>query len=169
MGKITGSSLLALLLTTALSGCEEDKVAVGISAYNHTKDRSVYIFTVNGAMGPNVGPESGGGKQSCCVSLPAKWRPGLKAKIEWRYQGGTAIPPPPPPQEAEVELPEYKKPEKLQVHFYDNHKIKLVISSCSIGHPFYPMSDEDKLPWEASGTKEEALDSQKRGVMKNDC
>ncbi|RFQ07945.1 DUF3304 domain-containing protein, partial [Pseudomonas sp. ATCC 13867] len=25
----------------------------------------------------------GGGSQTCCVSLPTKWRPGLKVVIEW--------------------------------------------------------------------------------------
>jgi hypothetical protein len=93
----------------------------------------------------------------------------LKAKISWEYQGGTAIPPPPPSQEIEVDIPEYKRPGSFHVHFYGNHKIKVVISNCSIGHPFYPMSKQDKLPWESTTSVEDAIDSEKRGGMNNDC
>jgi hypothetical protein len=60
-------------------------------------------------------------------------------------------------------VPEYKKPGTVQVHFYDNHKIKLVISDCSLGHPLYPMSRQDQLPWEPDSTVEEAIESHKRG------
>lgn len=93
----------------------------------------------------------------------------MKAKIAWEYQGGTKIPPPPSSQEIEIDIPEYKKPGRFQVHFYDNHKIKVVISGCSIGHPFYPMSKQDKLPWEANFSKEEAIEVEKRGGGRNDC
>jgi hypothetical protein len=168
---MTKCSLNSLMLAALLllSACSEKMVPAGITGYNHTKDRSIYNFTVNGAMGSNLAPESGGGKESCCVSIPEKWRPGLKAKIAWEYQGGTEIPEPPPSQEIEIVIPEYKQPGKLWVHFYDNHKVKLVVSHCSIGHPFYPMSAQDKLPWKSNGTKEDAIESHKRGGDTIDC
>ena len=69
-----------------LSSCKEEMASPGIVGYNHTKDRSIYYFTVDGNMGSNLGPESGGGKFSCCASIPRKWRPGIKVKVDWEYQ-----------------------------------------------------------------------------------
>lgn len=141
-----------------------------VTGYNHSKIHPISYFTVNGAMGSNINQESGGGKESCCVSIPEVWHPGLKATIAWHYDTEQTDPnPPPPSQEIEIAVPQYKKPGKFQVHFYDHHKIKVIISGCSIEHPFYPMNVIDKLPWKADGSKEEALESQKRGGMKNDC
>jgi len=164
-------SLSFLILTglLSLSACSEQMVPAGITGYNHTKDRSLISFTVNGAMGSNLAPESGGGKESCCVSIPKTWRPGLKATIAWQYQGGTEIPPPPPPQQKIIEIPEYKNAGRLWVHFYDNHQVKLVVSPCNIEHPYYPMSAKDKLPWVDSGTKEDVIESHNKGGDTLDC
>jgi hypothetical protein len=154
----------------SISACGDKMAPASVVGYNHTSDRSIYYFTVNGAMGSNLSEESGGGKSSCCVSIPERWRPGLKANVAWEYDTRQEDPnPPPPSQEIEVDIPEYKKPGTFQVHFYGNHKIKVIISNCSIGHPFYPMSKQDKLPWESSGSVEDAIDSEKRGGMNNDC
>ncbi|MEC5163995.1 MULTISPECIES: DUF3304 domain-containing protein [unclassified Janthinobacterium] len=161
--------ILIISALICISACGENLIPAAINGYNHTDSRSIYSFTVNGAMGSNPGPLSGGGKESCCVSLPSTWRPGLKAKVAWEYDSGSGIPLPPPPQVVEVDIPKYKHPGKFQVHFYDNNKIKIVISDCGIEHPFYPMSKADILPWEAIGAKEGALDSQRRGGMKTDC
>jgi hypothetical protein len=170
---MTKCSLNKLVLTALLllSACSEKMAPAGITGYNHMNGRlSIYNFTVNGAMGSNLNQESGGGKEGCCVSIPEKWRPGLKAKIAWEYDTDQTDPnPPPPPQEVVVEIPEYKQPGRLWVHFYDNHKVKLVVSHCSIGHPFYPMSAQDKLPWVDWFTKEAAIESNKNGGTSIDC
>jgi hypothetical protein len=163
------TGILFFPILFCISACRENLAPVAIHGYNHTNDRSIYSFAVNGAMGSNPGPLSGGGKESCCISLPATWRAGLKAKIAWKYDSGSGIPTPPPPQMIEIDIPKYKHPGNINVHFYGNDKIKITISNCGIEHPFYPMSKEDILPWLPSGTKEEALDSQRRGGMTNDC
>ena len=160
--------LLSMLVST--SACSEKMVPAGVVGYNHTKDRPIQFFSVNGASGPNVNPENGGGKESCCVSVPAHWRPGLKATIEWEYDTEQNDPNPPPPrQKAVVDIPEYKVVGNFQVHFYPNHKVKVVVSMCSIEHPFYPMSLQDKLPWAPDGSKQEAIDAAKRGGGTIDC
>jgi hypothetical protein len=163
-------ALLAVALVLLLGACQEKMVPAGVTGYNHTKDRYLYNFTVNGAMGSNLSPESGGGKESCCVSIPATWRPGLKAVIEWEYDTKQGDPnPPPPSQRREVEIPKYARAGKLWVHFYENEQVKIVVSICSIEHPFYPMSKQDKLPWESSYSKQDAIDSHSKGGAPIDC
>ena len=144
-------SLAALLLT----GCGESRVPASVTGYNHMSESgwSIAGFSVNGGSGPNVQPESGGGKFTCCVQLPKQWHSGMKAKVRWSYDvrnGDTRTPP--PDQEAEVEIPDYSErgPGDVKVHFYPNHRIKVVVTSYGIRHPQYPMSAADKLPWETS-------------------
>ena len=58
----------------------------------------------------------------------------------------------PPIHEAVVEIPEYssKRPGNVHVHFYKDHQVKVVVARYGIEHPRYPMSAQDKLPWETS-------------------
>ncbi|MFC5472410.1 DUF3304 domain-containing protein [Paraherbaspirillum soli] len=142
--------LYLLGLASLLAGCSrEDKVAVEVTGYNHMPYWSIRGFSVNGGSGRNLSPGDGGPGGTCCVEIPKHWRPGMKAKVSWAYDTDQGGPRPPPPQEAEVEIPEYA-PENLgsvQVHFYPNHRIKVVVSMYSLGSPAYPMSPEDMLPW----------------------
>jgi len=164
------SHILALLLfiVTAVA-CSDVTVPAGLRGYNHMKELSIHYFTVNGASGPNVRPESGGG-ETCCVSLPKRWRPGLKAKVSWEYdQKEDARHPLPKNQTAEVEIPQYLFGGSLQVHFYDNHKVRIVVSPCSPEHPFYPLSRADLAPWEPSGTKDDVRDAAQRGGDSVEC
>ena len=71
-------SLLGLL-GLALLGCSsaDNEMAGGnIQAINHTLS-GINWLSVNGYR------VHGGGGSSCCIILPVKWRPGLKAHIEW--------------------------------------------------------------------------------------
>lgn len=167
------NSIAALVLlsiaTTFLSGCRDNRTAVSITAYNHMKDLSIAGLYVNGVMGPNASADGGGGAETCCILLPNIWRPGLTVKIWWEYDGMIAdLIPPPPPAEISVPIPEYKTPDKLQIHFYKD-RIKIVVSPCSPYHPFYPMSKEDLAPWEASGTKQSMAETARRGGGSIDC
>src|SRR5450830_1084360 len=141
---------LGLGLLASLSGCAEKTIAVSVAGYNHIKDESIAGFSVNGSSGHNISPEGGGGTQMCCVSIPKRWRPGLKATVTWEYGYSSRDPVPPfPPQEATVDIPEYT-PENLgnvQVHFYPNRRIKVVVSKYGLGHPKHPLPQEDWAPW----------------------
>ncbi|RYF28051.1 MAG: DUF3304 domain-containing protein [Comamonadaceae bacterium] len=136
-----------IALASWLGGCQEPTAGVSVVAYNHTIDRSIYMFTVDGRYGGGVSPESGGGGMVCCAQLPRRWHPDLKVRIRWEYQGGTEIPPPPPPHEVDVSVPRYQPAEmdELNVHFYPDHKVKVVVSNKTILHPDYPA----ELKWDA--------------------
>lgn len=156
MGLLKSVALL-LFFVPLISACEEPTFPGELVAYNHTADKPVYIFTVNGVMGPNVDPESGGGKRSCCVSLPEKWRPGLRVKVQWVYDRVSDEAAQQPPQSADVDVPKYEHAGNVHVHFYDKDKVRIVISNCGAEHPFYPMDPQLLLPWKANRTKEEYL------------
>ncbi len=141
--------LLWLACAFCLNACsfQEEQVGLSIVGYNHTTDRSIYHFSVNGNMGAGPGPRSGGGGFSCCVNLPKVWHPGIKVKIEWEYQGGDILPPPPPDQVVEIEVPKYG-PEDLSrfaVHFFPDHKVKVLVNNKDIDRPNYP----PELRWDA--------------------
>ena len=173
--KLVCFNLIIFLMMLTLTACSEKMMPAGITGYNHMNGRlAIHDYTVNGAMGSNLFQESGGGAESCCVMIPEKWRPGLKVKVAWEYGIGVKDPvPAPPPQEKVVEIPEYKHRGKVWVHFYDNHQVKIIVSNCSIEHPFYPMSAKDKLPWIDFTTKDEEIkyetELKKKGVVLLDC
>jgi hypothetical protein len=156
-------------LSTVLLGCDDGQTSAGITGYNHMKHLYVGSFSVNEGMGPDASPENGG-KETCCVSIPRIWRPGHKLKVRWHYDKLPDDPiVVPPNQEAEVVLPKYNSPGRMQVHFYDGNKVKIVISNCSVAHPFYPLSPDDLAPFKPSGTKEEARAAASRGGGTVDC
>jgi hypothetical protein len=152
---------LALAVTLTKCGSDNETLPTGITGYNHmprVTGWSIGSFSVNEHSGRNISPEGGGAGSSCCVLLPKKWHSGTRVKVDWSYDVKLSDPrTPPPPQQAEVKIPEYT-PETsgdIQVHFYPDHRIKLVVSRYGIEHPRYPMSEEDKKPWVTDRTLEQ--------------
>src|SRR5450830_596575 len=145
-----GALALGLGLLVSLSGCAKEMIPVSVTGYNHIQDESIMNFSVNGGSGGNLAPASANEGGMCCVSIPERWRPGMKATVTWEYGYSSRDPVPPfPPQEAVVDIPEYT-PENLgriQVHFYPNHRIKVVVSKYGLGHPKHPLPQEDWAPW----------------------
>ncbi|ENG4187391.1 DUF3304 domain-containing protein, partial [Providencia rettgeri] len=79
---ISDLAVIYLCSTLLISGCsnsvrnsKNQPMAAGLSGYNHTLG-SITSFSVNGSR------VSVGGVQ-CCVLLPAKWAPGLHARVKW--------------------------------------------------------------------------------------
>lgn len=159
----------SILLIFSASACSDERIPASLRGYNHMTDLSIHYFTVNGSAGLNVRPESGGG-ETCCVRLPKRWRPGLKAKVSWEYDQKENSPNPlPPKQTVEADIPQYPFGGSLHVHFYANHKIKIVISPCSPEHPFYPMDADSLAPWERFTTKKEMREAARRGGGSDEC
>ncbi len=157
---LAGVLALALAVTLTTCGNDDETLPTGITGYNHMPrviGWSISGFSVDGHSGANASPEGGAGN-SCCISLPRKWHPGMKVNVDWSYDVRVSDPrTPPPPQEAEVEIPEYT-PENsgdVQVHFYPDHRVKVVVSRYGIQHPRYPMTEEDKKPWVTDKTLEQ--------------
>ena len=146
------------LLGLTLFGCSsaDNEMAGGnIQAINHTLS-AINWLSVNGYRA------DGGGGRSCCIIMPIKWRPGLKANIEWevdpdpfakikrkttgygfdekawaehaeKFQRHSAI----------VDIPEWPGAEScdLKVHFLVCNQIKLTSSCLAPSSPNYPIKD----------------------------
>lgn len=132
-----------------------EMVSAPITGYNHTS-ASIIRFSVNGAGGPHILPNQGGG-EVCCGVLPVQWKPGIRAIIEWdkdpspykklkRDKYGQII-----KEEgvrhaanyshhsATVEVPRYaEKVCALQVHFLPCDDVKISTTCFTPGNPNYP-------------------------------
>ena len=153
--KILIRSLLGLL-GLALIGCSsaDNEMAGGdIQAINHTLS-GINWLSVNGYRA------HGGGGSSCCIILPVKWRPGLKAHIEWEVDPDPFAKLPPlgtkefkvamakaessfQRHSATVDIPEWQGTDScgLKVHFLTCNKIKVTTSCWGYGSPNYPIKD----------------------------
>ncbi|WP_426143733.1 DUF3304 domain-containing protein [Pseudomonas sp. DWP3-1-2] len=74
--------LCMVVLATACTPTKSERGSAPIEGYNHTS-AAINWFTVNGNGGSNFGPHMGGGSQTCCISLPRQWHPGLTVLVEW--------------------------------------------------------------------------------------
>jgi hypothetical protein len=144
------------LFGLALVGCStaDNEMAGGnLQAVNHTL-HAINWFTVNGYRA------HGGGGSTCCIVLPIKWRPGLKARIEWEvdpepyakmpsvtsiefreayakhsanYRNYTIT----------VDIPEWPGTDScgLSVHFLTCNQIKVTTSCWGYGSPNNPIKE----------------------------
>ncbi|MGN5351244.1 hypothetical protein ACQ4P5_03465 [Ralstonia sp. L16] len=53
--------LAPFLVMGLIVSCLDNKATVEVTGYDHMEKRAILWFTVNGASGPNLFPESGGG------------------------------------------------------------------------------------------------------------
>ena len=134
------AALLVILLLMFGISPEEKTTAVGYTAYNDT-NIGIVAIAVNGQGGVlNAAAHEGGG-EVCCVVIPKKWTPGLKAKIQWEEAGhfltndhgelvlrdnGSQILVEAPWREREVEIPRYgEELGTFQIFFLKNDEIKI--------------------------------------------
>jgi hypothetical protein len=168
-GVLLKSGSLALLLPGALllGGCDipetESWSGGDLRGVNHTY-QEIDSFSVNGSAGPNIGSfgEKGG---ACCISLPEKWRPGLKADVEWVVSASSEEIAFPGYGDREkynawkknyidglvkhrttVDIPDYGD-EKcgLTVHFLPCNQIKVTASCWTYGAAEYPVKDPREM------------------------
>ncbi|QHF47954.1 hypothetical protein PspS35_12710 [Pseudomonas sp. S35] len=147
-------------LGVSLLGCSsaDNEMAGGnIRAVNHTLG-AINWFSVNGYRA------HGGGGSSCCIVMPIKWRPGLKAHIEWEVDPDPFAPSPPLGTDefrlfmqkhqanyrrhsAVVDIPEWSGTEScgLKVHFLVCNQIKVTTSCWGYGSPNNPIKEPKQM------------------------
>jgi len=148
---------LFFLTVLLVSGCSragnDDYTAGDIRGFNHTR-HGINYFTVNGYGGGLNG-------NTCCIMLPLKWTPDMKARIEWEVD--------PHPDEdipmkkqgfgyeedayarhaanyqkhsATVVIPEYGKSRcGITVHFLPCNQVKVTTVCDGYGTPDYPVKE----------------------------
>lgn len=130
-----------LLLMPVFSASATDDVAVSIHAVNYSDQEFEYTVHDTKDKSNNGGGESigrfGAGGTMCCYSLPRKWRPDLKVKIDFnvylpRLPDGTF---PKTSSSALADIPQYGQPQELWVVRDVDGKMTVVISNFEPDHP----------------------------------
>ncbi len=148
MKRTTTLTLCALaLLVLPLAACSSkerttENYSANLSPYNHTGNHvESYVDDIFAGHSSAYG---GGGSFVCCFRYPAKWRPGLSAKVRWATSSG--IPGDRRPEayvqqwhEKVVPIEKYDEPGGLlNVHFLPNNEVRLIISNKRAGAKDYP-------------------------------
>jgi hypothetical protein len=129
-----GMLLASALLTSACANDKEPRMLTpGVTGYNHTKDE--ITFSVNNQAGGYLMPHTGGGKSSCCVSIPRTWSPGTKVKVLWQKGMESTE------RVVDVDVPAYdtNKVGALNVHFLRTGEIRVFATMLDLRHPDYPL------------------------------
>ena len=148
-------SALVLLFMFTVSGCAKgsnDYNAGDLGAINHVNGIGINGFSVNGYSAPGLG----GGY--CCIMLPRKWTPGLKAHVEWEVDPDPYVHLPPlgtdefrkayalhaakyQEHSAIVDIPKYTETCGMTVHFLPCNQVKVTTSCVGYGTPDYPIKE----------------------------
>lgn len=123
---------LATAACLALVACKpppEPVVPVPITGLDHLAEHlSIQQFSVNGQGGAQAGK---GGRQVCCVSVPATWRPDLTVQVAWGVTNWPAkvysL------HERVVPVEKYDEVGNLYVHFLKDGSVRVISS------PYHPM------------------------------
>ncbi|AWV44690.1 hypothetical protein CD201_08980 [Hafnia alvei] len=162
---MSGLRFVFLMFIFFVSGCshasDDDYTAGDLRGFNHMVDSGVNSFTVNGYGGTLTG-------NSCCIMLPNKWTPGLKAHIEWEVDPNPNVILPPlgtdefrtayaqhkakyQQHSTIVDIPQYGKERcGLTVHFLPCDQVKVTTVCSGYGTPNYPIKEPLKMKEPAS-------------------
>ena len=147
--------MLFVYVVLLVSGCSRagggGYTAGDIRGYNHTQ-QGINHFTVNGYGGGVRG-------NTCCILLPDKWTPELKAHVEWEVDINPYIVLPPLGTDAfrrayakheasyqkhsmVVDIPQYGKERcGITVHFLPCNQVKVTTICDGYGTPNYPIKE----------------------------
>lgn len=142
------SLLLASLCLLTLSSCAreaaQDRASVSVTAVNYTdRELNGYLFlSPDGekkqvAGGPPARPFEEAGTM-CCYSLPAKWRKGIRVRVQYDWWQGDDQ-----PRKyivKEVEVPPYPDGQvgTLWALLYSDDSVEVVSSDFAPGHAKWP-------------------------------
>ncbi len=127
--------LLAMLMFSLLTACDAKPKMLGITGYNYT-NRYIDNFSVDGQGGTNLGANTNGSGEACCILLRPDTPLPVKVHVEWTYGErwnhlkGVKL------QDAEthqadVELrgPIPEKPTIFVVHFYPDNSVQVEVAA----------------------------------------
>ncbi|GFZ98802.1 DUF3304 domain-containing protein [Dyella caseinilytica] len=134
---------ILVAIITVLSSCfaRNHTMSLDVIGYNHT-DRDIGDFSVNGKGGSLLMKHHGGGKFSCCIVIPEKYKHGMTVVVTWSDEAGKN------PASRTVIVPPYRPEDggHFAVHFLRNGDIKVFVTKYYEEHPNYPLKgDEAKL------------------------
>ncbi|TCT91522.1 uncharacterized protein DUF3304 [Gibbsiella quercinecans] len=152
---ITGCVLLILFFVSGCSQANRDGgyTAGDLRAVNHVEGQGINGFSVNGYHVPGLG----GGY--CCIMLPEKWSPGLKARVEWEIDPDPYARMPPlgtdefrkayaehatkyQQHSTVINIPQYGKERcGLTVHFLPCNQVKVTTVCSGYGTQNYPIKE----------------------------
>ncbi|MCE0491328.1 DUF3304 domain-containing protein [Pantoea sp. Mb-10] len=152
-----------------LTGCTQPAAQAGgggggtIEAINHTK-WAINHFSVDNRSGIDIiGPFQGGG--GCCYSVPARWTPGMRVRIDWETGVGYSMDFPGYQDRQKylawakkmraqkrqhsktVPLPDYNGQDVcgITVHFLPCDEVKVTTSCYTYGSPAYPIKEPVRM------------------------
>jgi len=138
-------SCILFLLSTAACSKETKDITVNLTAYNHTEHGiGSYIVTLENGSSAEAGyldPSEGGGGKTCCLSVPAIWKHGMKANIIMEtIKNGKDI-----RVQKTVLIPHYNSADvsRFVVHFLHDGSYKVFVTRYLLGHRKYPLSGKE--------------------------
>ena len=153
MNKLLARGLLCLLglMLYGCSSADNEMAGGNLQAVNHTL-HAINWMSVNGYRA------HAGGGSSCCIIMPIKWRPGLKANVEWEVDPDPSAKMPSVTSDefievyarhaanyqrhsATVDIPEWPGTEScdLKVHFLTCNQVRVTTACAVYGQPNYPI------------------------------
>ena len=138
---------LCIFMIFSNTACSKEsmKISVSLTAYNHTENGvGSYIVTLADGTSVDAGylaPGEGGGGETCCLSIPSAWNPGMKATISMHIlKNGKPI-----RVEKIVSVPRYNSFDagRFVVHFLHDGSLKVFVTKYSLGHRKYPLSGKE--------------------------
>ena len=138
--------VLTISSTVLLSGCQNmaDEATIGVPGQVVNTDSSIKIL--NASL--NGSGASGTGGQECCMSIPAKWKPGMTATLSWTKDPSPGINPDgsrPPVLTSEISTPEWDR--WVKIHKSNYKKMEKIIplpkygETCGVTFVFLPCDD----------------------------
>ena len=159
MNKLLARGLLCLLglMLYGCSSADNEMAGGNLQAVNHTL-HGINWMSVNGYRA------HAGGGSSCCIIMPIKWRPGMKANVEWEVDPDPSAKMPSVTSDefievyarhaanyqrhsATVDIPEWPDSKRcgLTVHFLVCNQIKLTSSCWASSSPNYPIKEPRQM------------------------
>ena len=144
--RIIGVCLLSIPMLTACfkSDASADDIAVSLHGVNYSDQEFSYSLEDPNDKSNIGGGETidryGAGGTMCCYSLPKKWRPGLKVKLDTTHW--LNLKPADNLKEVReshvVDIPSYAKPGEIWVLRQSDGKSTMVMSNFQPDHPNWP-------------------------------